>query len=113
MTTKRPTASATVRVEINIPANLDFASLKLSRDSVTGDVSFDTTVINRIEAASKLPGGYFMGLPEDALAGMLVRWYDAHRAAGGAPDPVAEDLLTEVRAEDAAGQKTSHKPGRA
>ena len=30
-----------------------------------------------------------------------------------ARDPVAEDLIAEVRAEDAAGQACSHKPGRA
>ena len=33
--------------------------------------------------------------------------------AGGDADPVAEDLLAEVRAEDAAGQHYSHKPGHA
>ena len=37
----------------------------------------------------------------------------AHRAAGGDADSVAEDLLAEVRAEDAAGQPYSHKPGHA
>ena len=32
---------------------------------------------------------------------------------GGGRDPVAEDLIAEVRAEDAAGQHYSHAPGRA
>lgn len=54
-----------------------------------------------------------MGQPEDALAALLTTWYSAHRAAGGHADTVAEELIAEVRAEDAAGQHHSHKPGRA
>ena len=48
-----------------------------------------------------------------ALASLLTAWYSAHRAGGGAVDQVAEDLLSEVRAEDMAGQRYSHAPGRA
>lgn len=54
-----------------------------------------------------------MGQPEDALAALLTTWYSAHRAAGGHADTVAEELIAEVRAEDAAGLHHSHKPGRA
>lgn len=98
---------------ISIPQGLGFAALRLARDPQTGDVSFDTAVIERIEAESGLPAGFFMGQHEDAVASLITGWYSAHRAAGGAADPVAEDLLSEVRAEDAAGQPYSHKPGRA
>lgn len=98
---------------IAIPQGLAFAALRLARDPATGDVSFDTAVIERIEAESGLPAGFFMGQHEDALASLITGWYSAHRAAGGAADPVAEDLIAEVRAEDAAGQSYSHKPGRA
>lgn len=98
---------------ISIPQGMAFADLRLSRDPDTGDVSFDTTVIERIERESGLPEGFFMGQPEDALAALLTTWYSAHRAAGGHADTVAEELIAEVRAEDAAGQHHSHKPGRA
>lgn len=97
---------------IKIPEGLNFFDLRLARDSTTGDVSFDTTAIARIEAASGLPEGFFMGQPEDALAELITTWYSQYRAAGGASDPVAEDLIAEVKAEDAAGS-LSHKPGRA
>ena len=98
---------------IAIPKGVAFAALRLARDPHTGDVSFDTAIIERIEAESGLPAGFFMGQHEDAVAALITNWYSAHRAAGGVPDPVAEDLLTEVRAEDAAGQPYSHQPGRA
>ena len=98
---------------ISIPIGLSFSDLRLGRDPKTGDVSFDTAIIERIERASGLPAGFFMGQHEDAVAGLITTWYSAHRAAGGAADQVAEDLLAEVRAEDAAGQHYSHNPGRA
>lgn len=98
---------------ISIPHDLAFSDLRLARDPQTGDVSFDVSVIERIERASGLPDGFFMDQPEDALASLLTTWYSTHRAAGGVADPVAEDLLTEVRAEDAAAQPYSHQPGRA
>lgn len=98
---------------IAIPQGLGFADLRLARDYKTGDVSFDTSVIERIERESGLPAGFFMAQHEDAVASLITGWYGAHRAAGGAADPVAEDLLAEVRAEDAAGQPYSHQPGRA
>lgn len=98
---------------IMIPAGLDFSALQLGRDPSTGDVSFDTSVIERIEAASGLPPGFFMGQDEDALAGLITDWYSQHLAAGGARDAVADDLIGEVQAEEAAGQRVSHQPGRA
>ncbi len=98
---------------ISIPLGMAFSDLRLARDPQTGDVSFDTVVIKRIEAESGLPAGFFMNQHEDAVAALITTWYSAHRAAGGDADPVAEELLAEVRAEDAAGQPYSHAPGRA
>lgn len=98
---------------ISIPDGLTFADLRLARDPATGDVSFATDVIERVEAASGLPAGFLMGQDEDALADLIATWYASHLAAGGARDPVADDLIAEVRAEDAAGQPYSHAPGRA
>ena len=98
---------------IAIPVGLEFAALRLARDTSTGDVSFDTSVIARIEAASNLPAGFFMEQPEDALAALITTWYSQHLAAGGERDEVADDLIAEVRAEDAAGQHNSYPAGRA
>ena len=99
-------------VPISLPADLPFSALQLSRDS-DGSVSFSTDAISKIEAASGLPDGFFMSQEEDAVASLIVAWYGHHRAAGGAIDPTAEDLLAEVKAKDAAGQHSSHQPGRA
>ena len=98
---------------IAIPRGMAFSELRLGRDPQTGDVSFDAAIIERIEQESGLPAGFFMSQEEDAVAALITTWYSAHRAAGGEQDPVAEDLIAEVRAEDAAGQHYSHKPGRA
>ena len=98
---------------ISIPAGMVFADLRLARAPQTGNVSFDTAVIERIEAESSLPAGFFMSQDEDALASLITTWYERHIAAGGARDPVADDLIAAVRAEDVAGQRYSHAPGRA
>ena len=77
---------------IAIPEGVAFADLRLARDPQTGDVSFNTAIIDQVERESGLPAGFFMGQPEDALA---------------------DDLIAEARAEDAAGQPYSHAPGQA
>lgn len=97
---------------IAIPAALKFSDLRLARDP-NGDVSFDITVIERIEQSSGLPVGFFMASPEDALGELIVQWYRMHLSGGGTPDATAEDLIAEAQAEDAAGQHYSHAPGRA
>lgn len=101
------------KANISIPLDMTFAELRLARNPMTGNVSFDTNVIERIERESGLPAGFFMERPEDALASLITTWYDQHLKAGGQRDAVADDLIAEVRAEDAAGQRYSHAPGRA
>lgn len=97
---------------VAIPEGLEFADLHLVREP-DGSVSFDWAVIERICAASGMPVELLRDGPEDNVAGLVIGWYQAHRQRGGAADPVAEDLIGEVRAEDAAGQHISHAPGRA
>lgn len=97
---------------ISIPADLDFSALRLGRES-DGGVSFDAGVIERICEASGVSSALFLDAQEDNVAGLIIRWYLAHRADGGDPDPVAEDLIAEVKAEDAAGQPYGLPPGRA
>lgn len=97
--------------QITLPDGMTFSDLQLARNSTTGDVSFSASAVERIEAASGLPQGFFMGQDEDALGSLIATWYATHLQAGGARDPVADDILAEVRAEDAAGQPFSHAPG--
>lgn len=98
---------------IAIPAGMDFSELKLARDPVTGDVSFDWAPIERICSVSGVDIEAFRSGPEDNLAGLLTAWYRAHLSTGGAPDPVYQDLIGEVDLEDRCGHGMSHQPGRA
>lgn len=97
---------------MNVPSDLQFSDLKLVREQ-DGSVSFDWSAIDRICAASGLEADRFRNSAEDNVAGLIVAWYQAHRREGGEPDAVAEDLLSEVRLEDQAGQFASLPPGRA
>lgn len=47
------------------------------------------------------------------MAGLIIEWYANHIKNGGAHDPVADDLIAEVIAEDNLGSGISHKPGQA
>ncbi len=98
---------------ISIPDDLDFSELRLTRDPQTGEIEFDWAPIERICAASGLDVALFRSGPEGNVAGFLTAWYFEHLARGGATDPVQEDLLIEMRAEDERGGGLSHKPGRA
>lgn len=97
---------------VAIPDDVEFADLKLARDA-DGAVSFDWTPIEHICAASGMPIELLRDGPEDNVGGLIMAWYRAHRDSGGPLDSVAEDLIAEAAAEDAAGQPYSHAPGRA
>lgn len=103
-------AMTTQTLMMVIPPDLQFSELRLARDA-SGDVSFDWAPIERICRASNVPIETFRDSPEDNVAALLTFWYRAHLEAGGAPDPVQEDLIAEAAAEDAAGQPYSHAPG--
>lgn len=98
--------------KITIPDDVEFSDLKLARDP-DGHLSFEWDVLERICAASDLPVELLRDGPEDNVGALITNWYMAHLAAGGPRDPVQDDLIAEVRAEDAAGQAFSHAPGRA
>jgi hypothetical protein len=95
-----------------IPDGIDFSDLKMAREP-GGSVTYDMSVIELICKASNLPIELIVDAPEDNLAGLVIRWYEEHLKHGGKPDPVAEDLIAEVKAENKAGQSHSHKPGSA
>jgi hypothetical protein len=104
---KKPTPMTLV-----IPDGLRFSELRLARDP-DGHVSLDWAPIERICRTNGLELRLFQDGPEDSLASLLTGWYRGHIAAGGARDPVYEDLIGEIRFEDGAGQFGSYAPGRA
>ncbi|MCW8196735.1 hypothetical protein F6455_18230 [Proteobacteria bacterium 005FR1] len=99
-------------VKVAIPEDVEFSELNLVRHT-NGDVGFDWRVIERICEASSLPVELLRNTHEDNLAGVIMQWYLLHRVHGGIPDPVAEQLVHEALAEEAAGQSFSYQPGRA
>jgi len=99
-------------VTVVVPEGLDFAELRLGQQS-DGGVTFDWEPVKRICEASGMPWELLRDGPEDNVSALLVAWYSAHRAAGGDTDPVAESLIAEVQAEDAARQRYSFEPGHA
>jgi len=104
------TAHATT---ISIPEGMDFANLKLERDPVTGTIRFDWLPIEAICAASGLDIALFREQHEDNVSGLIVAWYAEHLRQGGHPDPVQEQLLSEVQAEDTYGLAAVQKGGQA
>lgn len=96
--------------KIAIPDGLDFASLLLTRRA-DGAVSFDWAPIETICRESGIDIALFRDGPEDNVAGLITAWYRAHLDAGGAPDPVQEDLIAEAAAEERAGMRESLAPG--
>ncbi|HWO99191.1 MAG TPA: hypothetical protein VNL74_00985 [Methylococcus sp.] len=102
-----------ITIQISIPEGLDFQALDLARDPGTGGITFRLDAIKRICAASEIDPALLLESHEDNVAGLIVAWYTEHRARGGDPDPVAEDLIREALAEDLLGGGISHQPGRA
>lgn len=99
-------------IKITIPDDVKFSDLKLVRDPESGDVMFDWEPIRRICEASSIDVAIFRDSTEDNVASLLTHWYGEHLKRGGDPDPVQEDLIAEMRAEDEHGG-LSHQPGRA
>ncbi|NCA71541.1 MAG: hypothetical protein EOM91_15925 [Sphingobacteriia bacterium] len=100
------------QIRLIIPDELSFSDLHLVREP-DSSVSFDWDVIAGILHASGLSVELSADDLEDQMSALIVSWYRAHRRQGGAPDPVAEDLIAEVSAEEQIGQTVSHPPGRA
>jgi len=69
----------------------DFSILRLTRYPDTDEIEFDATALHTV--ADQL--GLRIDGPDD-VGQVLHQWYTAHRAAGGAPDPVAEELFWEA-----------------
>ncbi len=91
------------RTKINVPAEVDFADLSLSRDSMSGDVSFDWEPIEKICRANGIDESIYKGGHESKVVDLLLSWYSMHKKAGGKLDLVAEALQAESEAEEAFG----------
>ncbi len=87
-------------INIRIPEDLKFSDLQLARDPHTGDISFDWTPIERICEASGIDMAVFDDETEDSVSELIIEWYQAHLASGGAPDPVQEELIAEAEEEE-------------
>lgn len=79
-----------------IPEGVDYSALRLAREP-DGSITFDTAVLARVAEASGIDPET---LDEDAISALLKAWYVHHCQRGGAPDPVQEGLLEEVKHED-------------
>lgn len=99
-------------LRVIIPEGLAFEALKLTRKA-TGAVGFDWSPIEQLCEASGIDIGLLRDRHEDNVAGLIIAWYAEHRARGGAPDPVVEDLIHEAKREDERGGGMSHQPGSA
>jgi hypothetical protein len=86
---------------IQIPDDIRFEDLHLSRDPVTGLIEFDAEPVERVCEANDIDADTF--LTEDNIGALLNGWYQAHLANGGAPDQVQEQVLAEGQAEDEFG----------
>ena len=97
-------------MKITIPPTVGFADLNLTR-SASG-VAFSWEAIETVCRASGLDVATFRESDQSHVADLIAAWYAAHLAAGGATDPVAEDLSREAEFEASRGA-ASHAPGRA
>jgi hypothetical protein len=102
-----------IKARIIIPADVQFSDLKMARDPVTGYMAFDWAPIERICEVSGIDIRLFRDQSEDNVAGVLSMWYAQHRAAGGEPDLVFDQLIAEADIDDSHGHGFSHQSGQA
>ncbi|ODS54691.1 MAG: hypothetical protein ABS36_11030 [Acidobacteria bacterium SCN 69-37] len=84
---------------VTIPDGMEFADLRLTRDPITLDLEFDRSVVELICHASGIDSAIFWQAPEDNIAALFAAWYHRHIQEGGAPDPVFEQIRSEIRDE--------------
>lgn len=101
-----------MKYQMRLIEGVDYADLKLRYEPEGSDiVSFDADVLIAFCRANNLPADAWLN--EDNIATVMAKWYRLHRAAGGAPDPVREQIAFEVELEDRLGGGFSHEGGRA
>jgi hypothetical protein len=99
-------------MKITIP-DLNFSDLHLKRDcSTNGNIEFDWSLIEDICDASGIDIAEFRDAHEDNVSSLIHQWYAEHKAQGGAPDAVMEDIIIEAKLEEVFGS-FRYKPGNA
>jgi hypothetical protein len=83
-------------LKLEVPDDLDFGLLKLSRDQ-DGSIAFETDPVRCIAVKNGLDPAIFEA--EDNAAELFIGWYVVHRKRGGAEDAVMEQILAEIKAE--------------
>jgi hypothetical protein len=101
------------QVRVTIPDGVEFADLHLARDASNGSVRFSMAPIEAICAASALDLTEIVEGPQPLVGLLIAASYEAHISQGGTPDPVQEDLIEEMRLEEAHGGGCTYPPGHA
>ena len=91
------------KLSLKVPTDLDFNDLNLTRDPVSGDISFDWAPVEKICEVNQIDISIFKDQHEDNVGALLVYWYFEYIKAGGKPNLVAESLLAEISVEDEFG----------
>jgi len=84
------------QLKIRLPEDIDFASLRLSRDPLTRQISFESEPIEALCECSGIDADIFLHGPQSNVAGLLAAWYAAHLRNGGQRDPVADQIFIEA-----------------
>ncbi len=88
-------------LRLSIPDTVQFSELELS--FVGSDLAFNWEPIEKICGHNGLNIAIFKHSPESNVCDLLTHWYTKHRESGGALDPVMEEYLAEVQAEEKVG----------
>jgi hypothetical protein len=95
---------------ITIPTGVQFADLALERERGTKRLLYRPEPIAELIRANALDAQALL-TSEDLVAWLIAECYFAHRAAGGEPDPVAEEVLAEVASAEASNIPTLQPGG--
>ena len=87
--------------KIILPDGVQFADLKLEREPVTKRLLYRAGPLHALAVANGIDQQTLFADDDDWAALLVAEWYRAHRQAGGDPDPVAEQVLAEVAAQQA------------
>jgi hypothetical protein len=84
------------QLKIHLPEDIDFASLHLSRDPLTRQISFESEPIEALCERSGIDPEIFLNGPQINVAALLAAWYAEHLRSGGPRDPVADQIFIEA-----------------
>jgi hypothetical protein len=71
--------------------------------STEGNLEFDWALIEGICDASGIDIEEFRDTEGESVSSLIHQWYAEHRARGGAPDPVMENIIIEAKLEESFG----------